>query len=295
MIGGITTALIALLLGAWLSRRITAPVAALTQATQAIAEYGDSALIPVTSSDELGQMSAAFNQMTTSLQTQRDLRKRLINAISHELNTPLSVIQLEAHGLRKGLQSPTEAADKIIQEVKMLHNLVTDLNWLAETESDEMRLAVEACSIPQFLTAEVDRWQPQAQMQQITLSLEPLSELPMLYFDRMRMSQALGNVIRNALQHTEAGGQVDIAATQKEGGYLEISVTDNGVGIDSSELPYIFDRFYRTDNSRDRQTSGTGLGLAIARSIIEAHNGTIAITSDGIGLGTTVCFELLKK
>ncbi len=109
VIGGMLTVGVAILLAAWLSKRITAPVTALTEATQAIAQ-GDTTQLPVTSSDELGQMSAAFNQMTSTLETQRDLRRRLINDVSHELNTPLSVIQLEAKGLRDGLQTPESAS-----------------------------------------------------------------------------------------------------------------------------------------------------------------------------------------
>ncbi len=292
IMGGLLTAAMALLLATWLSRRITAPVTALTQATQAIAQRGDTALLSVTSSDELGQMSVAFNQMTTALQTQRDLRKRLLDDVSHELNTPLSIIRLEAHGLRKGLQTPTQAADQIIQEVNMLRNLARDLNWLAETESDDLRLTVEPYSIHQLLIAEVERWQPQAQMNRITLSLQSLSELPMLNLDRIRMSQALGNVIHNALQHTEAGGRVTVVATMEKGGEVGISVTDDGAGIDLADLPHIFNRLYRADRSRDRRTGGTGLGLAIARAIIEAHNGTIAVISKGLGQGTTVRFDL---
>jgi len=297
-LGGLLIAAIALLLAAWLSRRITAPVTALTEATQAIAEQGDTTLLPVTSSDELGQMSVAFNQMTTALQTQRDLRKRLMDDVSHELNTPLSVIQLEAKGLRDGLQTPTRAADQIIQEVNMLHNLVRDLNWLAETESDELRLAIEPCSIQHLLTDEVERWQPQAQAHKITLSLQPLPELPMLNLDRMRMSQALGNVVHNALQHTEVGGRVTLAVTAEMDRGVEVSVTDDGVGIDEADLPHIFDRFYRATpdlprtQPRSRVTGGTGLGLAIARAIVEAHDGTLAIASDGLGQGTTVRFNL---
>jgi len=291
-IGGLLTVALALRLAFWLSRRITAPVAALTQAAQSIAQRGDSALLPVTSSDELGQMSAAFNQMTTDLQMQRDLRQRLLNDISHELNTPLSVIRLEAHGLRQGLQTPAQAADQIIQEVKMLRNLARDLNWLAETESDELRLSIEPYSIQQLLTAEVERWQPQAQLHQVTLSLQLPPELPVLDLDRMRMSQALGNVIHNALQHTEAGGRVAVAATMEIGGDVGISVTDDGAGIDAADLPHIFDRLYRADQSRNRRTGGMGLGLTIARAIIEAHNGTVAVTSNGLGQGTTVRFDL---
>ena len=140
------------MLGAWLSKRITAPVTALTEATQAIAQ-GNTTRLPVTSSDELGRMSAAFNQMTSALETQRDLRSRLINDLSHELNTPLSVIQLEAKGLRDGLQTPESASDQIIREVDRLRGLVTDLNWLAETDYGELRLTLEASSIYELLTA----------------------------------------------------------------------------------------------------------------------------------------------
>ena len=113
VIGGMLTVGVAILLAAWLSKRITAPVKALTDATQAIAQ-GDSSQLQVTSSDELGRMSAAFNRMTSTLETQRDLRRRLISDVSHELNTPLSVIQLEASGLRDGLQTPESASDHII-------------------------------------------------------------------------------------------------------------------------------------------------------------------------------------
>ena len=294
-IGGLLIAVIALFLSTWLSKRITAPVTALTQATQMIAKEGDTALLPVTSSDELGQMSVAFNQMTTSLQTQRDLRKRLINDVSHELNTPLSVIRLEAHGLRKKLQTPKQAADHIIQEVNMLQNLVSDLNWLAETETEDLRLKMESCSIHQLLATEVERWQPQMKKQKIIPSLLDSPELPLMKFDRLRMSQALGNIIGNALQHTGADGQVSIAAVVKKNEYVEITVTDNGVGINAADLPHIFNRFYRTEQSRNRRTGGRGLGLAIARAIIEAHNGAIVITSDGIGQGTIVRIKLPLK
>ncbi len=291
VVGGILTVGFAVLLSVWLSKRITAPVTALTEATQAIAR-GDTTRLPVTSSDELGQMSTAFNQMTSALENQRGIRRRLINDVSHELNTPLSVIQLEAKGLRDGLQTPENASDHIIEEVDRLRGLVTDLNSLAETDHGEMGLTFETSSLYGLLTAEADRWHPQAQVRQVQLSLQLPAELPDIDLDWMRMSQALGNVLSNAIHCAEAGGNVVLRAELESDEALAISIIDDGIGIDPADLPHVFDRFYRTDQSRSRGIGGTGLGLAIARAIVEAHGGTVAVTSDGLGQGATVTLRL---
>ena len=287
LIGGALTVGVAVLLAAWLSKRITTPVTILTEATQAIAQ-GDSARLPVTSSDELGKMSAAFNQMTTALETQRELRQRLISDVSHELNTPLSVIQLEARGLRDELQTPESAADHIIQEVDRLRGLVTDLNWIAETDHGELRLTFETSSVYALLLEEVERWQPRSQARQVALSLEAAEDLPDIDLDRMRMSQALGNVVNNALHATDSGGSIVVKAEMEGDQTLAISIIDDGMGIDDDDLPHVFGRFYRTDRSRSRGIGGTGLGLDITRAIVEAHGGSITAASDGFGQGTTV-------
>ena len=289
VIAGILTAGVAVLLAAWLSKRITAPVAALTEATQAIAQ-GDTARLPVTSEDELGQMSQAFNRMTSALENQRELRGRLINDLSHELNTPLSVIQLEATALRDGLQTPKEASGHIIQEVDRLRGLVTDLNWLAETDHGDFRLTLEAGSIDELLTAEIERWQPQSQARQVELSLE-ISDglgLPEVELDRARISQALGNVLNNAISCTEAGGHVQVNAELESDGTLAIRIVDDGIGMDAEDVPRLFDRFFRTNRSQSRGIGGTGLGLAITKAIVEAHGGKVTIASLGPGHGATV-------
>ena len=290
-IGGMLTVGVAILLAAWLSKRITAPVTALTEATQAISG-GHAALLPVTSSDELGRMSEAFNRMTSTLETQRDLRRRLINDVSHELNTPLSVIQLEARGLRDRLQTPESASDHIIEEVERLRGLVTDLDWLAETDRGELRLTLESIYTHELLAAEVERWQPQAQARHVELTLQISGDLPNMDLDRMRMSQALGNVLSNAIHGTEAGGNVVLIAGLQGDEALAISVVDDGMGIDAADLPHVFDRFYRTDRSRSRGICGTGLGLAITRAIVEAHGGTVTVRSAGLGQGVTATIHL---
>ena len=295
LIAALLTAGLATLLAAWLSKRITAPVLALTEATQAIAQGATTELpvsLPVSSSDELGRMSAAFNRMTSTLESQRDLRKRLINDLSHELNTPLSVIQLEAKGLRDGLQTPENASDHIIQEVDRLRGLVTDLNWLAETDHGELRLSLQRSSVHELLAAELDRWRPQCHAQEIELSLQVSPDLPSIELDRMRMSQALGNIVGNAIHAIEAGGAIELRAELSSNEQLAISITDDGVGIHAADLPRVFDRFYRTDESHGRATGRTGLGLAIAQAIVEAHGGTVAATSHGPGKGATVTIHL---
>ena len=290
-IGGLLTVGIGILLAAWLSRRITQPVAVLTRATRAISQ-GEATQLPVTSSDELGQMSAAFNRMSSSLETQRDLRRRLVDDVSHELNTPLSVIQLEARGLRDGLQTPEGASDHIIREVDRLRGLVTDLNSLAETDYGELTLARDEMSICDLLAAELDRWRPQAQARQIDLSLDAGPHLPNLRLDRMRMSQALSNVLSNAIDCTQDGGNIVLRAQLEGDAVVAITIVDDGVGIDAADLPHVFDRFYRTDDARLRRRQGRGLGLSIARSIVEAHDGTIDVTSDGLGQGVTATIRL---
>lgn len=291
-LGGVLIAAVALAVAAWLSRRITAPVTRLTEAAGRLAQRGDSALLPVASDDELGKMSAAFNRMTNALQTQRDLRRRLIDDLAHELNTPLSVIRLEAKGLRDGLQEPDQAADRIVREVTMLRNLVRDLSWLAETDSGELRLNRESCPVSELIEAEVGRWQQQARMRRIGLSLQVRPGLPALELDRMRISQALGNVLRNALQHTGAGGRITVTAGPETEGRAALTISDDGAGVDAADLPHLFDRLYRADQSRNRRTGGAGLGLAIAHAIITAHAGTIQVESAGPGQGTTVRLSL---
>ena len=291
LVGGALTAGVAIMLALWLSKRITAPVSALTEATQAIAQ-GDTTRLPVASSDELGRMSEAFNRMTVALETQRELRRRLINDVSHELNTPLSVIKLEAKGLSDGLQTPGDASDHIILEVDRLSGIVTDLDWLAETDHGEPSLRRESSSVHEMLAAEMERWLPQSLARQVQLTLEASADLPDVDIDRMRMSRALGNVIGNAVQSTGPGGSIAVGAALEGDETLAISVSDDGIGIDAGDLPHVFERFYRTDQSRSHGIGGTGLGLAITRAIVEAHGGTIAIASGGLGEGVTVTIRL---
>jgi two-component system sensor histidine kinase BaeS len=242
-------------------------------------------------------MSASFNQMMTSLETQRDLRNRLIDDVAHELNTPLSVIRLEAKGLKDEIKPPNDAADQIIGEVDLLSNLVYDLNWLAETDLGALRLEMEEHDMGHLLKAEVERWQLQAQGSNIELELRSLpDDLPVIYMDIKRINQVLGNLIENALQHTLAGGRVTVECQSIDDWlgtvrteFVEVSVCDTGAGIPAEDLPHVFERFYRADLSRQNRTGGRGLGLAIVNQIMEVHQGEVWVESE---LGSGSCFYI---
>ena len=233
-------------------------------------------------------MSASFDQMMSALQTQQDLRKRLVDDLSHELNTPLNVIRLEVQGLSDKIQTPADAADHIIDEVDTLHDLVHDLNWLAETDSSALRLKMAPHSLGRLLTVEVERWGLQAQVADVKLALLPLPDLPTIQMDVVRMSQALGNLIQSGLQHTPAGGWVTVQC-KVEDEFVEVAVCDTGSGIAAEDLPFVFERFCRADPSRGRDKGGRGLGLSIVKQIVEAHHGEVW---DERELGKGSCFRL---
>ncbi|MBI9096888.1 MAG: HAMP domain-containing histidine kinase, partial [Spirochaetaceae bacterium] len=275
IIQGFLTIVIALVAAALLSRRITSPIKALTRATRGISQRGKTQLLPVNSADELGQMSQSFNQMITSLQKQRELRKRLISDVSHEINNPLNVIRLEAKGLQDEIITSDEASARIIDEVDTLSNLIHDLDWLAETDSGEFKLKKDYYPIGKIIQTEVDRWQLNAQIAELRLELTPLPrDLPILYIDAMRISQVLGNLLENGLKYSKAHGSVTVSC-EVENQKVVISIADTGPGIPAVDLPYVFERFYRVDQSRVRSKGGRGLGLSIVKQIVEMHNGCV--------------------
>lgn len=285
------TILLAALLAFVLSRRIAAPIITLSRATQDIVQNGAVRELPVRSSDELGSMTEAFNQMTRHLETQRNLRRRLISDLSHELNTPLNVIKLEAHGAIDELKPSRDAFEQINVEVGKLTSLLNDLNWLAETDSGIVELEKKIYPYHQFISEEVERWQIESQALGINLKLESLPADPhSISMDVERMSQVLGNLIRNGFKYTPAGGQVTVLC-RCTSGVVTTTVSDTGMGISPLDLPHIFERFYRADKSRQISTGGRGLGLSIVKQIVELHGGKVWAESEP-GVGSDFHFSI---
>ncbi len=283
--GGITI-LIALLAASLLSRRITKPITALTAAAEVISIKEEAPLLPVESQDELGRMSESFNRMIRSLERQRDLRKRLIGDVSHEILTPLNLIRLEARGLLDGITLPDQGAPRIIDEIDHMKNLIHDLDWLAETDSGEYKLKREMLPLGSLITKEVENWtiKSTAEGKEVLLIDIP-AKLPLFYVDPLRLSQALGNLIENALKYSCEKSMVKINCSLDKDNAV-ISVTNQGKGIAPADKPYLFERFYRADPARTPHKGGRGLGLAIVKQIMELHGGQVWFTSQTNGEST---------
>ncbi|NOT05954.1 MAG: HAMP domain-containing protein [Anaerolineales bacterium] len=283
----------ALLVSFFISRRIVAPVRTLTNASQHIAEGHYAERVQVNGSDEIAQLAARFNKMTTQLEQVESMRRQLIGDVTHELRTPLTSIKGYMEGLIDGvLPSTTETFDQIHHEADRLSRLVDDLQELSRVEAKAYPLDFRSVAVPSLVQTTLKRLSPQATAKRIGLRSSLLADLPHILADEDRITQVLVNLVANAIQYTPEGGDVTISAIRHED-EIHISVKDTGIGIPPEHLANLFTRFYRVDKSRSRNAGGgSGIGLTIARHLVEAHGGRIWVESIGEGQGSTFSFSL---
>ncbi|MGE5250139.1 MAG: ATP-binding protein [Bacteroidota bacterium] len=280
---------LALLLGVFISRSLTRPIRELTRATHAVSEGDLTQQVPVRSRDELGELARSFNRMSSELARSVNLRRQMTADIAHELRTPLSLILGHAEAVHDGVLPPSAENFEIIrEEAGRLEHLVDDLRTLSLADAGELSMALQPVAPEKLLQEVASLYQYQAQAKRISLRVSVTRPLPDLQLDPGRMTQVLTNILDNALRHTSEGGDVTLAARLAPAG-VEISVRDTGPGLPLADLDRIFDRFYRADAARRRADGGSGLGLAIARSIVQAHGGTIrAESAPGEGLAILI-------
>ncbi|MGB0952612.1 MAG: sensor histidine kinase [Planctomycetota bacterium] len=285
----------AVLFTLWLGRRVLAPIQALTEATTRLAQGETEGRLPVTSEDEVGRMSASFNAMLDALEQQRALRKRMVADLAHELNTPLSVLQLELAGLEAGLQSPEECAKRIGVELEVMKRLAADVGLLTELDQGSLPIQSAPTDAVACCHEAVQRWSSKAATKQVALQYGGVDSLPKVHADGLRVVQVLGNLISNAIRHTNAGGTIEVRAKQVVGAdgqaAVEIAVEDSGAGIAPAQLEIIFERFVRSDEARTRETAGRGLGLSIVTDLVQRHGGRVWVESE-IGKGSVFRFTL---
>ncbi len=292
---------IALLIGAILFFQITAPLRRLNRAASAIAQGDLSQRVPIRSHDELGELSQTFNQMAESLDRNETQRQHLMADIAHELRTPITVIQanLEAM-LDEVLPLDVEQVATLHDETLLLSRLVGDLRLLSQAEAGVLKLERQETEIGSLIQKKKKKIKVQAQQNGINLEGEIQDNLPSIWIDADRITQVLNNLIGNALRYTPRDGKIAVSATKSTGSVdaIQISVTDTGPGIDPKALPFVFDRFYRADQSRARNRGGSGLGLAIVKQLVEAHGGKVEAVSpvfsnaDKHGYGTRITVTL---
>ena len=280
-----------IMLASLLARSLTRPIIELTEASQKIASGDFDQQVPVRSKDELGKLAASFNQMSKFVSDSTCMRTQLTADIAHELRTPLSILSGYSEGLMDGtLKESKENYEIIHNEVLLLNRLVEDLRTLSLSDSGELKLNKEKNSVAKLLKKLVPSHARSAEKKSLRINLKIEKHLPSIYFDNQRISQVLNNLLANAIRYSENGEIIISAFHSKE--MLEIEVKDNGQGILEKDLKHIFDRFFRSDQSRKRAEEGsTGLGLAIAKAIVEAHEGKIAAQSE-LGIGTSIAILL---
>jgi signal transduction histidine kinase len=282
--------LAALLLGTWLARTLTRPVNELTTATRALARGALEQQVPVRSTDELGELAAAFNQMSADLARANQSRRQMTADIAHDLRNPLTVIGGYLESLRDGVLKPTpERFETMSNEVQHLQRLVEDLRTLSLADAGELVIQRQPVAPRDLLERLAAAYRHQAEGQGVALVVQTEAGLTDLHVDPERMEQVLGNLVSNALRYTPEGGEIRLTATQAAGGVV-LAVTDTGSGIPPEVLPHIFERSYRGDAAR--QGTESGLGLSIAKSIVELHGGKISAQSGGAGQGTQIQIKL---
>jgi signal transduction histidine kinase len=292
--GALIGAVIALLLGIFLSRTLTRPIRELTRATHAVSEGDLSQQVPVRSKDELGELAQAFNKMSSELSRSINARKQMTADIAHELRTPLSLILGHAEAVHDGVLLPTRENFEIIrEEATRLEHLVNDLRTLSLADAGELSMQMQTIEPHRLLNEVSALYQYQTQKKNIALEMDVAPALPNIEVDPGRMTQVLTNILDNALRHTPESGQILLAAKEVDD-MVELSVQDSGPGLSIDDINRIFERFYRADASRQREDGGSGLGLAIAKSIVQAHGGQLSAESEP-GNGLKVKIRLPKK
>ena len=282
---------LALLATAVLARRILKPVEELTAAARRM-ERGDlAARVQVRSADEIGELGGAFNSMAEARAKVEELRRRLIGDVAHELRTPLTNLKAQLEAIEDGLlPAGGETLASLREETAILERLVDDLQELALAEAGQLKLEISEISLDETARAAVSALKSAADAAGVRLECEAEPDLPFARADRERVGQILRNLLANAITHSPRGGSVRVTA-RREGSGLAVAVSDDGSGIAPEHQERIFDRFYRVDPSRSRDTGGAGLGLAIVRQLVRAQGGDARVESES-GRGATFSFTL---
>lgn len=294
---GLLAGTLGALLGGLIARSLAAPLSRLASGARRIADGHLDERVPVQGPAEVRTVAAAFNEMAAALAAAEAERRHMVADIAHELRTPLTVIQGNLRAMLDDVYPLTKEEVARIYEASLgLHRLVDDLRELSLAETGRLTLQLRPVAIKPLLDQEAALFGDLADGQRVTIQVEASPRLPEVLADPERLRQILHNLVSNALRHTPAGGRVTLRAqveTEGDGtkAWMRCEVEDTGSGIAPEDLPHIFERFYRAERSRSRETGGSGLGLTIARQLVRLHGGDMGVTS-ALGRGSRFWFTL---
>ncbi|GIW38122.1 MAG: hypothetical protein KatS3mg074_520 [Meiothermus sp.] len=264
---------VALGVGTYLAFRLVQPVQTLTQATRRFGRGERGVRVNIPGSDELAELGRAFNDVAEELAAKEERERQMIADIAHELRTPLTILKGDLESMSDGLlEASSENLRRLVGEVDLLTRLVQDLRTLSLSDTGQLVLRPRLVSLDTLLSDLVANFQPRSEAAgvQLEVNTKPLST----HADPERLQQVLLNLLENALRHTPRGGRITVKLhSQGENAVLE--VCDTGPGIAPEHLPHLFERFYRAQPSRARESGGSGLGLAIVKALVEAHGGRV--------------------
>lgn len=250
--------------------------------------------INIKSQDEFSKLAFSFNAMAEKLNQTENAREEFVSNVSHELKTPLSAIKVLTESMLNEKELPTniyqEFLGDINSEIDRMTNIVNDLLTLVKLDKNRSPLNISSINFNIMLENIIKRLLPLASKKNIELEFINQKHNIFIQADEVKLSLAISNLIDNGIKYTQNDGKVKININADEN-FCYLSVQDNGIGINESEQHKVFDRFYRTDKTRDRETGGTGLGLAITKSTILMHNGEIKLESEE-GFGSTFSIKL---
>ncbi|WP_129632034.1 sensor histidine kinase [Candidatus Oscillochloris fontis] len=281
----------ALVVAIFVARRLVRPLRSLTNAARRLTTGARHEPLALPAEAELAELAHAFNGMANELAHQEDLRRQMVADIAHELRTPLSVMQLQVESIEDGIVPPsTEAVVALGGQISLLARLVDDLRLISLADAGQLSLSPQLLDPAHALAIAAAAAEPRARQHGVALRLEPAPPLPPVRADPQRLAQILGNLIENAIRYTPAGGTVTLRVSH-DSSMITFAICDTGPGISAAEQPHIFDRFYRTDRARARETGGSGLGLAIVQRLVAAQGGSVGLQSQP-GQGATFTVQL---
>lgn len=274
----------------WVARRITQPLTLMEQITKDFAAGQLEQRLPMSEIPELNELGISFNRMAAGLEGVEQRRRELIGDLTHELRTPLTIVRGYLEELADGRIEPSpEIYLQLTKETKRLERLVNDLQELSQAEAGYLPIHLHSLHLYPILRSLIEKFSDQLMEEGPILQLECSPELPPVLADVDRTEQVLVNLIGNAMRYTETG-TIKVRAWS-ESGKVWVAVTDTGEGISAEDLPHVFERFWRGDRSRSRNSGGSGVGLAISKRLVELQGGEIFADSQ-LGKGSTFRFYL---